>query len=212
NRGKTYYHIVRFIICLKVRANTNLKFRYHKKVDKEIMEGVVGTWLIRCHRKKFEEYMEIKRGDDDEVLTFDEFSDFEEENLCKDNEIVEIFRIETDVFNFETLLCKEFKKFNHILHIDVDYANNALWLYWKRGDDDEVLTFDEFSDFEEENLCKDNEIVEIFRIETDVFNFETLLCKEFKKFNHILHIDVDVLTGDLLGFKTYKDYKKCIDL
>ncbi|GJX18277.1 hypothetical protein Tco_0219109 [Tanacetum coccineum] len=87
------------------------------------------------------------------------------------------------------------------------YTKNALWLYWKRGDDEEVLTYDEFSDLEEENLSKDNEIAEIFRIEMDIFNFETPLCKEFKEFNHHLQIDVDVLTGDLSGFKTYEDYK-----
>ncbi|GJY12936.1 hypothetical protein Tco_0382245 [Tanacetum coccineum] len=42
-----------------------------------------------------------------------------------------------------------------------------------------------------------NEIAEVFRIETDVFLFETPLCKELKKFNHLLQTDVDVLTGDL---------------
>ncbi|GJY31807.1 hypothetical protein Tco_0415302 [Tanacetum coccineum] len=52
-----------------------------------------------------------------------------------------------------------------------------------------------------------DETVEVFRIETDIFLFETPLCKEFKEFNHLLHIDVDVLTQDLPGFKTYEDYK-----
>ncbi|GJR56536.1 hypothetical protein Tco_1407057 [Tanacetum coccineum] len=88
------------------------------------------------------------------------------------------------------------------------YTNNALWLYWKRDDDEEVLTYDEFSDLEKENLSEDNEIAEIFRIETGIFNFETPLCKEFKEFNHLLQIDVDVLIGDLSGFKTYEDYKE----
>ncbi|GKE48512.1 hypothetical protein Tco_1479770 [Tanacetum coccineum] len=32
------------------------------------------------------------------------------------------------------------------------YTKNALWLYWKRGDDEEIFTYDEFSDLEEENL------------------------------------------------------------
>ncbi|GJY69653.1 hypothetical protein Tco_0472635 [Tanacetum coccineum] len=45
------------------------------------------------------------------------------------------------------------------------------------------------------------------RIETDVFHFETPICKAFKEFNHLLQIDVDVLIRDLLGFKTYEDYK-----
>ncbi|GJY62546.1 reverse transcriptase domain-containing protein [Tanacetum coccineum] len=62
------------------------------------------------------------------------------------------------------------------------------------------------SDLEEENLCEGNEIVEVFRIETDIFLFETPLCKEFIEFNHLLQIDVDVLTRDLLGFKMYEDY------
>ncbi|GJX19102.1 hypothetical protein Tco_0221779 [Tanacetum coccineum] len=34
------------------------------------------------------------------------------------------------------------------------YTKNALWLYWIRGDDEEVLTDDEFFDLEEENLCE----------------------------------------------------------
>ncbi|GJY37380.1 hypothetical protein Tco_0422758 [Tanacetum coccineum] len=28
-----------------------------------------------------------------------------------------------------------------------------------------------------------------------------------EEFNHLLQIDIDVLTGDLPGFKTYEDYK-----
>ncbi|GJW21524.1 hypothetical protein Tco_0032146 [Tanacetum coccineum] len=75
-----------------------------------------------------------------------------------------------------------------------------------RGDDEEVLTDEELSDLEEENLGKENEITKIFRIETDIFHFETPLCT-FKEFNYLLQIDVDVLTSDLLGFKTYDDYK-----
>ncbi|GJS25137.1 hypothetical protein Tco_0453769 [Tanacetum coccineum] len=71
------------------------------------------------------------------------------------------------------------------------YTKSALWLYWKRGDDEEVLTYDEFSDLEEENLREDTEIAEIFRIETNIFDFETPLCKEFKEFNHLFPIDID---------------------
>ncbi|GJR07996.1 hypothetical protein Tco_0790648 [Tanacetum coccineum] len=78
------------------------------------------------------------------------------------------------------------------------------WLDLKFRDhkkvDKEIM--EELSDLEEENLCEGNEIAEVFRIETDIFLFETPLCKEFKEFNHLLQIDVDVLIGDLLGFKT----------
>nr|GEW01335.1 hypothetical protein [Tanacetum cinerariifolium] len=84
--------------------------------------------------------------------------------------------------------------------------NNEL-LYWIRGDDEEVLSDDEFSDLEKEILHEGNEIAEIFKIEMNIFLFETTLCEEFNEFNHLLWIDVDVLTGDLPGFKTYEEYK-----
>nr|GEV16349.1 hypothetical protein [Tanacetum cinerariifolium] len=60
--------------------------------------------------------------------------------------------------------------------------------YNKKGDDEEVLTYDELSNHEEENLRKDNEIAKVFRIEMDIFLFETPLCKELKEFNHLLQI------------------------
>ncbi|GJT34945.1 hypothetical protein Tco_0925364 [Tanacetum coccineum] len=40
-----------------------------------------------------------------------------------------------------------------------------------------------------------------------MFHFETSLCEAFKEFNYLLKIDVDVLTNDILGFKTYDNYK-----
>ncbi|GJV43987.1 hypothetical protein Tco_1428523 [Tanacetum coccineum] len=73
-----------------------------------------------------------------------------------------------------------------------------------RGDDEEVLTDEELKD---EKVSEEKETAEIFRIETNIFDFETPLCKAFKEFNHLLQIYVDVLTGDLPGFKTYDDYK-----
>ncbi|GKA95318.1 hypothetical protein Tco_0817356 [Tanacetum coccineum] len=41
------------------------------------------------------------------------------------------------------------------------YTNNALWDYWKRGDDEEVLTDDELSNPGDGNLFKENKIAEI---------------------------------------------------
>ncbi|GJX94210.1 hypothetical protein Tco_0348796 [Tanacetum coccineum] len=142
------------LIDITLEQWLDLKLGNHKKVDKEIKEGVVTTWLIRSYKKQFEEYIEIKR------------------------------RLELS--NLITII--------------------QLWLYWIRGDD-EVLIDDEFSDLEEEDLREGNEIAEIFKIETNIFLFETPLCKEFKEFNNILHIDVDVLTGDLPVFETYADFK-----
>ncbi|GKD69416.1 hypothetical protein Tco_1323506, partial [Tanacetum coccineum] len=48
------------------------------------------------------------------------------------------------------------------------YTKNALWLYWKRGYDEVVLSDEQLLDLEDENLIDVNEIVEIFRIETAV--------------------------------------------
>ncbi|GKA62865.1 hypothetical protein Tco_0762384, partial [Tanacetum coccineum] len=45
------------------------------------------------------------------------------------------------------------------------------------------------------------------RIETNLFNYETSLCKEFKEFNYLLKIDPDLLTKDIKGFKTYEEFK-----
>ncbi|GJX23211.1 hypothetical protein Tco_0227656, partial [Tanacetum coccineum] len=67
------------------------------------------------------------------------------------------------------------------------HTSNALWDYWIRGDDEEI--------------------VQIFRIDIDIFHYETPLCEAFKEFNYLLKIDVDVLTNDIPGFKTHDEYK-----
>ncbi|GJX27347.1 hypothetical protein Tco_0233643 [Tanacetum coccineum] len=46
------------------------------------------------------------------------------------------------------------------------YTMKALWIYWIRGDDEVELTNEEFSDNEDE-------VTEFFRIDTNIFDFET---------------------------------------
>ncbi|GJV85030.1 hypothetical protein Tco_1524928 [Tanacetum coccineum] len=136
------------------------------------MKEVVCTWLVQSYKKQFEEYMEIKRRL--EVNGINTYVECDPTNV-----------------EFPKWLAS---KFNN--HKTMDwYTNNLLWIYWKRGDDEEVFTYDELSDLEEENVSEENEIVEIFRIEMDTFDFETPLCKEFKEFNHLLLIDVDWYEG-----------------
>ncbi|GKD83187.1 hypothetical protein Tco_1350026 [Tanacetum coccineum] len=77
-----------------------------------------------------------------------------------------------------------------------------LWIYWARGDDEFELIDKESSDSED-----DDEVAKNFRIETNVFDFETPLCGAFKEFNYLLQIDPAILTKDIEGFKTYEDYK-----
>ncbi|GJS85805.1 hypothetical protein Tco_0752346 [Tanacetum coccineum] len=65
---------------------------------------------------------------------------------------------------------------------------------------------DETFDLEETDHDDKQEIGEIFRIETNLFDYKTLLCEKFKEFNYLLKIDPDVLTNDIEGFKTYDEY------
>ncbi|GJZ00608.1 hypothetical protein Tco_0518037 [Tanacetum coccineum] len=51
---------------------------------------------------------------------------------------------------------------------------------------------------------KSFELAEVFRIDTNIFDFETPMCKTFKEFNYLLQIDPDLLTKDIEGFKTYE--------
>ncbi|GJY34847.1 hypothetical protein Tco_0419316 [Tanacetum coccineum] len=80
------------------------------------------------------------------------------------------------------------------------YTMKALWIYWIKGDDEVELTDEEFSD-------NKDEIAEVFRIDTNIFDYETPICSAFNKFNYLLKVDPDLLTKDIMGFKTYDDYK-----
>ncbi|GJW67176.1 hypothetical protein Tco_0121600, partial [Tanacetum coccineum] len=101
----------------------------------------------------------------------------------------------SDVSFNEWLGSKNFnyKTMNH-------YTMKALWIYWIRGDDEVELTDKESSDDEDD-------IAEVFRIDTNIFDYETPLCSAFKEFNYLLEVDPDLLTKDILGLKTYEDYK-----
>ncbi|GJX44075.1 hypothetical protein Tco_0260751 [Tanacetum coccineum] len=80
------------------------------------------------------------------------------------------------------------------------YTIKALWIYWIRGDDEVELTDKESSD-------NDDEIAEVFRIDTNIFGYEIPLCSAFNEFNYLLKVDLDLLTKDIMGFKTYEDCK-----
>ncbi|GJR83824.1 hypothetical protein Tco_0154609 [Tanacetum coccineum] len=87
------------------------------------------------------------------------------------------------------------------------FTKGALWGYWKMGGDEIEVSDDESSDLEEYWSDKEEETVEIFKIETDVFDYETPLCLAFSEFNYLLKVDPDLLTKDIMGFKTYEEYK-----
>ncbi|GJY69792.1 hypothetical protein Tco_0472774 [Tanacetum coccineum] len=108
--------------------------------------------------------------------------------------------IEYDPSNVEFTEWLASKFYNHMT-MD-QYTKKALWIYWSRGDDEFELTDEESSDSDD-----DDEVAEIFRINTNVFDFKTPTCRAFKEFNHLLRINPDVLTKDIDGFKTYEEYK-----
>ncbi|GJY43848.1 hypothetical protein Tco_0432061 [Tanacetum coccineum] len=85
------------------------------------------------------------------------------------------------------------------------FTKGALWDYWKLGSNKIEPTNYETSDLEETNHDNKQEIGEIFRIVTNLFDYETPLWKN-SKFNYLLKIDPNVLTNDIVGFKTYDEY------
>nr|GEU56489.1 zinc finger, CCHC-type [Tanacetum cinerariifolium] len=101
---------------------------------------------------------------------------------------------------FENWLALEFT--NHMM-MD-PFTKNALWDCWKKGDEQKVLTNEAFSNLEENG---EHEVTKIFRIETDIFDFETPLCMTFNEFNYLLKINTDLFTHDIQGDKTYEEYE-----
>nr|GEZ13623.1 hypothetical protein [Tanacetum cinerariifolium] len=65
-----------------------------------------------------------------------------------------------------------------------------------RGDNEVELTDEESFDFDDED-----EVAKIFRTDTNVFDFETPMCRAFKELNYLLQIDQNVLTKDMNGLK-----------
>ncbi|GJZ86250.1 hypothetical protein Tco_0657860 [Tanacetum coccineum] len=74
------------------------------------------------------------------------------------------------------------------------------------GGDEIEVSDDESSDLEEYWSDKE-ETAKNFKIETDVFYYETPLYLAFNEFNCLLKVDSNLLTKDIIGFKTYEDYK-----
>ncbi|GKA57598.1 hypothetical protein Tco_0756786 [Tanacetum coccineum] len=67
------------------------------------------------------------------------------------------------------------------------------------GGDEIEVSDDESSDLEEYWSDKEEETAKIFKIETDVFDYETHLYLAFSEFNYLLKVDSDLLTNDIMG-------------
>ncbi|GJX84776.1 hypothetical protein Tco_0335550 [Tanacetum coccineum] len=87
------------------------------------------------------------------------------------------------------------------------FTKKVLWEFWIKSNDHEGVANDGFFDAEEGNNDDEQEIAEIFRIETNLFDYETPLCTEFKEFNFLLKVDPELVTYDIEGTKTYEEYE-----
>ncbi|GJZ95535.1 hypothetical protein Tco_0667869 [Tanacetum coccineum] len=88
-------------------------------------------------------------------------------------------------------------------HLDMDwYTKNALGVYWMRGDYEVVLSNKEVSDLKDENN-DEREIAKVFRIETNLLDYETPLCVKFNEFNYLLKMDH--IRGPYANFITTSD-------
>ncbi|GJY21391.1 hypothetical protein Tco_0393957 [Tanacetum coccineum] len=52
-----------------------------------------------------------------------------------------------------------------------------------------------------------DDITDIFKIEGNLFDFETPLCEAFNDFNYLLKIDKDLFSFDIQGTRTYEEYE-----
>nr|GEV51382.1 hypothetical protein [Tanacetum cinerariifolium] len=97
------------------------------------------------------------------------------------------------------------------IHMIMDpFSKKVFWDLRIKGNDQEGVVDEEFSDIEEANNDDEQETAEIIRIETNLFDYETPLYTKFKEFNFLLKVDPELFTHDIERTKTYKDYE--IDL
>nr|GEU40006.1 retrovirus-related Pol polyprotein from transposon TNT 1-94 [Tanacetum cinerariifolium] len=74
-----------------------------------------------------------------------------------------------------------------------------------------VQKFYQLSDHDEEIKAEEDDdsddITDIFKIEGNLFDYETTLCNGFNDFNYLLKIDTDLFTFNIQGIGTYEEYE-----
>nr|GEU29872.1 hypothetical protein [Tanacetum cinerariifolium] len=81
-------------------------------------------------------------------------------------------------------------------------GNASIWFDEFKG-----VAGKEFFKAEKANNDDKQETAEIFRNETNLFDYKTPFCTEFKEFNFLLKVDSKLFTHDIERTKTYEDYK-----
>ncbi|GJU67319.1 hypothetical protein Tco_1253578 [Tanacetum coccineum] len=80
-----------------------------------------------------------------------------------------------------------------------EHIEKFVQKFYQLSDNNEEIEADEDDD--------PNDIDVIFKIEGNLFNFETPLCKAFNEFNNPLKIDTDLFAFDIVEIKTYEEYE-----
>ncbi|GJT92305.1 hypothetical protein Tco_1081150 [Tanacetum coccineum] len=147
--------------------------------------------MTKVIKGEFEKIKDIKVEDDS--LTCDspplEVFNYEVSRLSKMDD--DLFTYEVEIANMPCDLRVDDDSEHEADDMGFDPSNIALL---------NELTDEEFSDNEDE-------IAEVFRIDTNIFDYETPICSAFNEFNYLLKVDPDLLTKDIMGIKTYGDYK-----
>ncbi|GJV77970.1 hypothetical protein Tco_1509554 [Tanacetum coccineum] len=67
--------------------------------------------------------------------------------------------------------------------------------------------YDNNKEMEADEDDNPGDIADIFKIEGNLFDFETPLCKAFNEFNYLLRIDTDLFAFNISEIKTYEEYE-----
>ncbi|GJW87058.1 hypothetical protein Tco_0162398 [Tanacetum coccineum] len=166
-----------------------------KMIEKNFIE-IEGTFLLKIHDNAFH------RNDGEDVF----------KHINSFLEVVEPLKIRGlshDRFRlsvFHTSLSGAAKEWFTNECIDTistrdDLVENFVLKFYNLCEHDE----EEETDDDNDPDVIDN-IPEIFKIDDDLFNFDSPLCIAFEEFNHLLKIDPDLFTHDIQVFKTYDEY------
>ncbi|GJZ94462.1 hypothetical protein Tco_0666665 [Tanacetum coccineum] len=104
---------------------------------------------------------------------------------------------------FEEYLEIKRQRETYTREVDMEYNPSNLM----RGDDEVILSDKEVLDLKDKNNNDKHKIAKIFRIETNLFDYETPLYTEFKELNYLLKVDAELFTHNIKRTKTYEDYK-----
>ncbi|GJS44373.1 hypothetical protein Tco_0569416 [Tanacetum coccineum] len=80
-----------------------------------------------------------------------------------------------------------------------DLVEKFIQKFYQLSNNNEEMEADESDD--------PDDIAEIFKIEGNLFDYETPLCKAFNDFNYLLEINTDLFTFDIQGIRTYEEYE-----